>query len=136
MAEEVRLSVTDNGREVSMEFNNLIELSDLLHAAGVDQSHEIDTDDNGAFDVDVDSDGAISITDENADFDYGNNPTSHKGFEYDIDPYKYQGDAELDVRYTPAKSADNPLPYIREGKGFVTYLKEVEDKKSKKLKRK
>lgn len=65
---------------------------------------------------------------EQADYDYGNNPTSRKGYELELDPYEYTGTAREPVRYTPARMADNPL----ESKSFIQYLDKVLTEKSKK----
>ncbi len=122
MAGEITLNVADGDQGVALEFNDLGELAELLKLAGV--SGKCDTVEPTG-DVAVDS--MIPIpgqTDENADHDYGINPTSRKGYVYDVDPYKYQGDAEIPTRYVPAKSADNPL--VKEGKPFISYLKEIE----------
>jgi hypothetical protein len=115
----------------------LAELAQLLKLAGISPMAAPDDpeklanfppqDDADCMDVDVDSDGSLVPTEENADYDYGINPTSRKGYEYNTDPYQYQGNAQIPVRYVPAKSGDNPLPLWNEGiKQFSTYLKEVE----------
>src|SRR4051794_4619964 len=98
---EVSLNVSDGGQDFSVEADSLEEIAQLLKLAGISPVSqpdvpEIATDNNGAFDVDVDDEGSISIpTDENADYDYGINPTSRKGHEYNTDPYQYQGNAQI-----------------------------------------
>jgi hypothetical protein len=79
---------------------------------------------------------------EQADYDYGVNPTSRKGFKSGFNPYDYEGTADEPVRAVPAKSGDNPLkgirsanPHIREDKKLGEYLKEVEYKKGKPFKK-
>ncbi len=152
MAGEVTLNIASD-QDNAMQFGSLDELAELLRLAGIGQNQttdveivpqiddvdntepsNIETDDNGAFDVEVGDDGSISMpTDENADYDYGHNPTSRKGFIYDVDPYKYQRDGELPTRMVPARSADNPLIRFRENaKSFSTYLHEVEKPKRRK----
>lgn len=133
MSGEITLNVADD-EGTTMEFDSLGELAKLLKLAGVEKheespEHGVETDANGAFDVEVGDDGTICLpTDENADYDYGANPTSRKGYAYDIDPYKYQGDAEIPIRYTPARMADNPLLRFHETRSFASYLQEVEAK--------
>lgn len=72
-------------------------------------------------DVDDGMDDVEEIVPEQADYDYGKNPTSRKGHQLPIDPYEYEGTAREPVRYTPARMADNPL----EGKTFMDYLGKV-----------
>jgi hypothetical protein len=143
MTGEVTLNVANDQNE-TMQFNSLSELAELLKLAGISGQadtvahDDIETDDNGTFDVEIDGDGSICMpqTSENAEYDYGKNPTSRKGFVYDIDPYKYQGDAELPTRMVPAKSGDNPLIRFRENaKSFAAYLQEVERPRRRKTKR-
>ena len=75
-------------------------------------------------DAELDSDDEVEdevIVPEQADYDYGNNPTSRKGHQLPIDPYEYEGTAREPVRYTPARMSDNPL----EGRSFMDYLSKV-----------
>lgn len=71
--------------------------------------------------VDDGMDDMEEIVPEQADYDYGKNPTSRKGYQLPIDPYDYEGTADEPVRYTPTRMADNPL----EGKTFMDYLGKV-----------
>lgn len=71
----------------------------------------------------------IEITDysvdENAEFDYRTNPAKPNGEKGEIDAYRTLGQAKLNVRYTPAKMADNPLT----GKTFQDYYDEIKTEK-------
>jgi hypothetical protein len=134
MAGEVTLNVADGDQGVTLEFDDLGELAQLLNLAGVSKQCDTmqpepvdDQPDMEPGDEVIDVEGPIDMghqTDENAEYDYGANPTSRKGYVYDTDPYKYQGDGEMPTRYVPSKSGDNPL--VREGKTFISYLKEIE----------
>lgn len=138
MAEQITLNVsntTTQGEEThtQMKFNSLTELAKLLKLAGVSDmpdSSVTTPEPSGACEVDISSDGSISMpTDECADYDYGNNITSRKGFVYNVDPYTYQGDASDITHPVSARSGDNPLRRVGESKSFDQYLKEVENSK-------
>lgn len=70
------------------------------------------------------------VIDENAEFDYRTNPAKPNGEDAEIDAYKTLGQANLDTRYVPARSGDNPLTGkkgttpVSEMK-FSDYLKQI-----------
>lgn len=97
------------------------ELFRLLSLAGLNPSDiSVDPSEVEVIDTPDDYEGD-EIVPEQADYDYGKNPTSRKGHELAIDPYEYEGTAKEPVNYTPARMADNPL----EGKTFMDYLGKV-----------
>lgn len=70
------------------------------------------------------------VIDENAEFDYRKKPAKPNGEDAEIDAYKTLGQANLDTRYVPARSGDNPLTGkkgttpVSEMK-FSDYLKQI-----------
>src|SRR5689334_954884 len=102
---DVSLNVNTGDQAFTIETDSLGELARLLALAGVsDAATPADSPiepeapgHNDCMDVEVDSDGALVQADENADYDYGINPTSRKGYDYNTDPYQYQGNAQIPV---------------------------------------
>lgn len=94
------------------------ELFRLLSLAGLSPSSIESFSQNNNDEVVIDDE---EIVPEQADYDYGKNPTSRKGHEMPIDPYEYEGTAREPVRYVPARTSDNPL----EGKSFFHYLDKI-----------
>jgi hypothetical protein len=60
---------------------------------------------------------------EQSEFDYGDEPTSRKGFRYDFNPYGYEGTAQMPQRITDARFGDNPLAAY-DYKSFHEYFAE------------
>jgi hypothetical protein len=117
-----------NSSQTAINLDSLNDLADLLKRAGIKGR---ESQDNEIIDIGIEPE-EISFDDEveeNADYDYGRNPTSRKGFVYNVDPYGYLGGAELDTRNVPARMADNPLRKVN-GKTFEDYLYDVEQRKN------
>jgi hypothetical protein len=115
-----------NSSTTAINVDSLNDLADLLKRAGIKGSS---LPDSSAVSLDVIPNNSEDDVEENADYDYGRNPTSRKGFVYDVDPYAYLGSAELDTRNVPARMADNPLRKVN-GKTFEDYLYDVEQRKN------
>jgi hypothetical protein len=114
--------------------NNMDAINKINHLGTYTESEDSDEED-------VEDDK--KEVEENADYDYGINPSSRKGFASGFNPYDYEGTADEQLRNVPARMADNPLkgiksgnPHISENRSLIQYLQEVEDKKAKNLKKK
>lgn len=114
--------------------NDVEDLNDLLRMAGqeTDDSEVCDT--CGQEICQCPDEIELEVDEAQAAYDYGKNPTQKNGEEYDIDAYKFLGKDDLPVRYTPARSGDNPLTGKRgissvSENRFANYLKKVEESK-------
>ena len=132
--------------------NNIDTVNKINHLGTYTESEEsdekdVEDDDDEKDEVkeskEEDADDEKEEVEENADYDYGSNPTSRKGFESGFNPYDYEGTADEQLRYVPARMGDNPLkgiksgnPHISENRSLIQYLQEVENKKVKNLKKK
>lgn len=128
--------ITGEGISTNININtsDKSELFRLLTLAGlspdtidVEYSEPVTISGEDGSDVSIDDIEDEEIVPEQADYDYGKNPTSRKGHQLSIDPYEYEGTANEPVRYTPARMADNPL----EGKSFLSYLNNIINEKRK-----
>lgn len=74
---------------------------------------------------------SMDMMPENAEFDIGINKVKPNGENGEIDAYKTIGQANLDTRYVPARSGDNPLTGnkgiepVTEVKSFKDYLNKL-----------
>lgn len=115
------MGITSN---ISISTSNQEELMRLMTLAGLTPCAV----DSLSIPSDPESVEIIDELPEEADYDYGDNPTSRKGRELDIDPYDYEGTAREPVRYTPARMSDNPL----ESRSFLSYLNNIINESNKK----
>lgn len=101
-----------------------------LCAYGNDEIETIDPSilDNIVYDIIISLDSPV--IDENSEFDYRTNPAKPNGEDAEIDAYKTLGQANLDTRYVPARSGDNPLTGEKgtspiAEKTYKDYLKDI-----------